>query len=62
MILASGIGRMLAKGFTINGAKVILLDINMEALLCTKQELEELSPPVLEATPYTVVYFSPDRA
>jgi NAD(P)-dependent dehydrogenase (short-subunit alcohol dehydrogenase family) len=41
--LASGIGRMLARGFAVNGAHTILIDINEQSLKDVKSELEELT-------------------
>ncbi|KAF4892092.1 Rhamnolipids biosynthesis 3-oxoacyl-[acyl-carrier-protein] reductase [Colletotrichum fructicola] len=40
---ASGIGHMLARGCVVNGANVILIDINEKALADTKTELESLT-------------------
>ncbi|KAH0421188.1 short-chain dehydrogenase [Colletotrichum camelliae] len=40
---ASGIGLMLARGCVVNGANVILIDINDKALEATKTELESLA-------------------
>lgn len=40
MTVAPGIGKMLAKGFTANGANVILIDVNENALASTKLGLE----------------------
>ncbi|KAK6227633.1 short-chain dehydrogenase [Colletotrichum tabaci] len=40
---ASGIGHMLARGCVVNGANVILIDINERALSDTKTELESLA-------------------
>ncbi|CAK97306.1 hypothetical protein AnigIFM63604_006150 [Aspergillus niger] len=39
----SGIGRMLARGCTVNGANTILIDVNERSLEETKTELQELS-------------------
>ncbi|OJJ68884.1 hypothetical protein ASPBRDRAFT_158085 [Aspergillus brasiliensis CBS 101740] len=39
----SGIGRMLARGCTVNGANTILIDINERSLEQTKAELQQLS-------------------
>ncbi|TVY48399.1 Rhamnolipids biosynthesis 3-oxoacyl-[acyl-carrier-protein] reductase [Lachnellula occidentalis] len=41
---ASGIGHMLARGCAVNGANTILIDVNFEALLSVKSELQNLSP------------------
>ncbi|CAI0647287.1 unnamed protein product [Colletotrichum noveboracense] len=40
---ASGIGHMLARGCIVNGASIILIDINEKALADTKTELENLA-------------------
>ncbi|KAF5489144.1 Rhamnolipids biosynthesis 3-oxoacyl-[acyl-carrier-protein] reductase [Colletotrichum siamense] len=40
---ASGIGHMLARGCVVNGANVILIDINEKALADTKTEVENLA-------------------
>ncbi|KAF2503070.1 NAD(P)-binding protein [Lophium mytilinum] len=40
---ASGIGHMLARGCTINGANTILIDVNLDSLSSVKAELESLS-------------------
>ncbi|KAF4819801.1 Rhamnolipids biosynthesis 3-oxoacyl-[acyl-carrier-protein] reductase [Colletotrichum tropicale] len=40
---ASGIGHMLARGCVVNGANVILIDINEKALADAKTELENLA-------------------
>ncbi|KAF4871558.1 Rhamnolipids biosynthesis 3-oxoacyl-[acyl-carrier-protein] reductase [Colletotrichum siamense] len=40
---ASGIGHMLARGCVVNGANVILIDINEKALVDTKTDLENLA-------------------
>ncbi|GKZ30916.1 hypothetical protein AbraIFM66950_010653 [Aspergillus brasiliensis] len=39
----SGIGRMLARGCTVNGANTILIDINERSLEQTKTELQQLT-------------------
>ncbi|GLA28819.1 hypothetical protein AnigIFM63326_006411 [Aspergillus niger] len=39
----SGIGRILARGCTVNGANTILIDVNERSLEETKTELQELS-------------------
>ena len=43
---ASGIGRMLAKGFAVNGSNTILIDINEEQLVTCKKESEEAAQSV----------------
>lgn len=48
---ASGIGRMLARGFTANGANTILIDINEKSLLETKTELEAIK----SSSPTTII-------
>ncbi|GAT30877.1 short-chain dehydrogenase [Aspergillus luchuensis] len=40
---ASGIGRMLARGCTVNGANTILIDVNERSLEAAKTELQQLS-------------------
>ncbi|RDW84267.1 short-chain dehydrogenase [Coleophoma cylindrospora] len=40
---SSGLGRMLAKGFTANGANTILIDIDEKGLAVTKAELEDIT-------------------
>ncbi|EHA28092.1 hypothetical protein ASPNIDRAFT_40619 [Aspergillus niger ATCC 1015] len=43
LLSGSGIGRMLARGCTVNGANTILIDVNERSLEETKTELQELS-------------------
>ncbi|CZR64867.1 uncharacterized protein PAC_14766 [Phialocephala subalpina] len=51
----SGIGRMLAKGYAVNGAKTILVDINPESLLETKEQSSSAAKSVeRDAKIYTI--------
>ncbi|RDK39643.1 short-chain dehydrogenase [Aspergillus phoenicis ATCC 13157] len=43
LLSGSGIGRILARGCTVNGANTILIDVNERSLEETKTELQELS-------------------
>ncbi|KAL3489962.1 hypothetical protein BJX62DRAFT_252300 [Aspergillus germanicus] len=55
---ASGIGRMLAKGCSVNGAHTILIDINDKALADTKNELAAISQ--LKKNPTEIVTIKGD--
>lgn len=54
--VASGIGRMVAKGCVVNGAHTIMIDINDQALADTKEELETVSQS--EATAAKIVTYA----
>jgi short-subunit dehydrogenase len=51
---ASGIGRMLARGCIVNGANVILIDVNQDALAEVTAELHGLASP---AAPVVITRF-----
>ncbi|KAI9739058.1 MAG: hypothetical protein M1834_007270 [Cirrosporium novae-zelandiae] len=52
---ASGIGKMLAKGFAVGGANLILIDINDILLSKTKSELDEIIASIGGKTNITTV-------
>lgn len=53
-VTGSGLGRMLGKGFTANGANTILIDISEEGLAATKAELDEITHS-LGNSPTTII-------